>query len=291
MANTSAGGPIASRPVAPFGREVDLDLREPLTEVQADSLRALFFANDLLLFRNQAIDLPRQSEVIGLFGPTLRTRDCFGILSTDPDVGTGGTIDLLFHADYEYTGQGLLGLSLMAIDVVDGTSNTKFASTRLALQDMPAALRARIGTVRALMSGGLDEEIISVEPGCTPLRNTFPVVRSHPTTGAPYIAASEFQTVHFFGTPEAEDIRRELFAHLYQPAHVYDHVWNNGDLVIWDNRMLHHARGKLQQSGRRTLQRAAIGEKSIAELDSLGYVAYPKFAYRKRSGATPSPTQ
>ena len=39
---------------------------------------------------------------------------------------------------------------------------------------------------------------------------------------------------------------------------VYRHAWRPGDLLVWDNTLLQHARSKFQPSARRTLRRCAI---------------------------------
>ena len=48
----------------------------------------------------------------------------------------------------------------------------------------------------------------------------------------------------------------ELFAHLYDPAHMYEHTWQQGDLVVWDNLATQHGRPDVQFEGpARTLRK------------------------------------
>ena len=58
----------------------------------------------------------------------------------------------------------------------------------------------------------------------------------------------------------------ELFDHLYAPANVYRHRWRNGDLVIWDNIALQHARPDQSATPRRRLRRVAVAEKTFFQL-------------------------
>jgi taurine dioxygenase len=44
---------------------------------------------------------------------------------------------------------------------------------------------------------------------------------------------------------------------------VYEHTWCNGDIVIWDNIALQHARGSLKSAGRRVLQRVIVGTEGV----------------------------
>ena len=78
-------------------------------------------------------------------------------------------------------------------------------------------------------------------------------------TGAPLLYTSAMQTDSVVGLPEAESeaLLARCWAALYAPGNVYEHVWSGGDLVIWDNLALHHARSAV--TGRRTLRRVPVG--------------------------------
>ena len=54
-------------------------------------------------------------------------------------------------------------------------------------------------------------------------------------------------------------------AHLYSPAYVYEHRWSEGDLILWDNRALQHARDALDPNAPRTLRRVSVGGTSVIE--------------------------
>jgi alpha-ketoglutarate-dependent taurine dioxygenase len=63
------------------------------------------------------------------------------------------------------------------------------------------------------------------------------------------------------------ELLREVFAHLYAAENLTEHVWRRGDIVIWDNITFQHARGSIEGVGRRVLQRVAVGEKSLWEMN------------------------
>ena len=44
---------------------------------------------------------------------------------------------------------------------------------------------------------------------------------------------------------------------MYAPDNVYEHTWQVGDLLVWDNLALQHARDAV--NGRRTLRRVPVG--------------------------------
>jgi taurine dioxygenase len=63
---------------------------------------------------------------------------------------------------------------------------------------------------------------------------------------------------------ESDEILEQLFTHQERPEYVYAHKWASGDVVIWDNRCLLHARTDFDASERRMLRRVTIlGEKPV----------------------------
>jgi taurine dioxygenase len=72
------------------------------------------------------------------------------------------------------------------------------------------------------------------------------------------------QTISILGLaqPESDALLDTLFQALYEPTNVYEHEWHDGDLVIWDNLAVQHARQKVDESAPRTLRRVVFGEKA-----------------------------
>jgi alpha-ketoglutarate-dependent taurine dioxygenase len=72
--------------------------------------------------------------------------------------------------------------------------------------------------------------------------------------------------------PEAsERVVGRVFEALYGPGRVLEHRWRVGDLVLWHNVRVVHARGDVSQVGRRVLQRVTLGTKGYLDL-------YPELA-------------
>ena len=59
-------------------------------------------------------------------------------------------------------------------------------------------------------------------------------------------------------TEEGNALLEELFSVSEDPSIVYEHVWNVGDLVLWDNRCITHARTDFPENERRLLRRTTI---------------------------------
>jgi taurine dioxygenase len=68
-----------------------------------------------------------------------------------------------------------------------------------------------------------------------------PAVRIHPESGRPALYVNP-RVRQFFGMTEAESkpIINFLCEHSANPRFVYRHRWEEGDLVMWDNRCLTH---------------------------------------------------
>ena len=90
-------------------------------------------------------------------------------------------------------------------------------------------------------------------------RAEHPVLMTHPVTGVDLLYVSAMQTDSIVGLPETESeaLLARCWDVLYAPDNVYEHVWSLGDLVVWDNLAVHHARDAVQ--GRRTLRRVPVG--------------------------------
>jgi taurine dioxygenase len=254
----------------PIGVELDYDLREPLDATDQQRLHQLLADEGLLVFRKQQLTHPQQIRVLGYCGQVLNSPDGICYISKDKNKGGLGTSELAYHSDLAFTPEPFRAISLHAVDVVDGGSSTRFASGTKAYATLPAALKETLSGVKVLSAMGIDmggEQLTAEVPPGMP-QFARPALISHPLTGAPILYVNQQHAARIEGWPHARStaLLREVFEHLYRPEHLYEHHWFNGDLVIWDNISLQHGRGKLQDSGARTLQRVVCAPKSYFEL-------------------------
>jgi taurine dioxygenase len=59
---------------------------------------------------------------------------------------------------------------------------------------------------------------------------------------------------------ESEKLLVELIDHAERPEFIYAHEWTPGDLLIWDNRCLNHARTDFPPEEQRLLRRYTVSE-------------------------------
>jgi taurine dioxygenase len=247
------------RALDPFGVELDADLSAPVTPAVAEAFLGLLRDFGLVLARGQALELDQQTALMTLIGPIARRPQESGYISTD--AGDSARSELSFHADAAYTEAPFAALSLHAIDVVDGASSTRFVSAERAYATLPPELRDRLDGLNAdMISPTFDGVAVRAcdHPDIPATVHTeLPAIRVNPRTGRRCIGVSEMHTARLLGMDweESRALLTRVFDHLYAPDNLTEHVWNRGDLVVWDNLTFQHARGSLAGVGRRVLQR------------------------------------
>jgi len=260
--------PFSTNPIpgAAFGCEVTIDLRKPMDAAGQAALRALFFREKLLVFRNQHLTFDDQLRVVGYCGTVLRDED-YRELSAE---GNLGAIPLCFHSDLSFTTEPHDGLSLHALEVNDGQTSTRFANGIRAWARLPEAMKSKIENRQALaiMSLIQSRRSLPIDPPASLPRVWRDVVMQHPVTGENILYITEMHSASIEGLAVAESdaLLEALFAQLYAPENIYEHRWANGDLVIWDNLALQHGRPSLEGCTPRRLQRVTMARKSFNQL-------------------------
>lgn len=255
----------AIRPLSPFGVEAD----PSLIEAAPEELRRQFDEQGLVLIRGLDLSMDEQKALCRLFGPVLDTPLENFIVSNVREDGYLGVQELLFHHDLTYLPAPYAGGSLHAIEVGEGATSTRFASGTRAWTWLPPHLRERVAPLNALHVKlrvfDRPNTLADLQPG--DVAAIHAVVGKHARTGAPYLMVSEQLTACIAGLSDKDsaELLQELCAHIYAPDNVYEHNWRKGDIVIWDNLAVQHARGPIS-SAPRTLQRVSIARIGYAQM-------------------------
>jgi taurine dioxygenase len=251
--------PVAN---APFGIEVEADPAGNFSEEQRTALYGLYRRDGLILLREGSrLSADAQAEFCRIFGPVpCDQHDVYLVSNTKRD-GILADLELLFHPDIAYVPAPFLASCLHAVDVEPGVSVTRYASGFLAYERMPQALRDRIEGLKAVFVRPRVEDrrcrLTDAWSGdnCA----VHALLQRQQGTGRPYVFANTHHTALVCGLSEqaSDELLEELFSYLYAQEAVYEHAWTNGDLVLWDNLALQHARKKVT-GGVRTLQRVSV---------------------------------
>jgi taurine dioxygenase len=261
--------------LVPFGVEMRLDLRRQLDEASRAQLREMLAANQLLLLRGQDLSFEEQRQVLESFGPVLVDDPHqlgFTYVTNVGPAAAGGSEEITYHYDLAYCPEPFKIISLHAKDVQDHKTVTRYVSGIRAYDQIEAGLRVRVGDrVARHVYPGLGHRSIeaSRRPFDPELPHTGrPVIASHPANGRPVLLVSQFSTNSILGmdTDESTEVLDLLYETLYAEDNTYVHSWRRGDLVIWDNLALQHARGDVpeQRVGRRILQKVVVADRGQA---------------------------
>jgi taurine dioxygenase len=259
---------------APFGAEVlGLNAGEALTDRVAQELIEAWGRHSILLIRAQELEPEAQVRFAGTFGDVIR--DQYGIDGwTYISNVEGGYLpkgELVFHSDHAMAPTMPQGTILYGIDVpppgVGG--ETLFVDGRLAYQSLPEKLRSRIRGLKVRHSRRHSDVDKLTEKGIEhsekkpdDLREfDRPLALRHPKTHESLLFICPRFSPSIPGLPPAESdaLVKELLSYIDRPEIIYRHAWLPGDVLLWDNITLQHARTDWDPKYRRHLRRVIFG--------------------------------
>ncbi len=268
---------------AALGAEVvGLDLSQPLSGTQFQRIHRAHLAHHVLVFRDQRITPAQQITFSRRFGPLqIHVLNNFqlpgypeilivsNIKENGKPIGLGDA-GSFWHSDLSYKEHPSLGSLLHAQELPAEGGDTLFADQHAAYDQLPAALKRTIASLRAEHTylARYDElrERSPWRPKLSPAQIEevqpvlHPIVRTHPETGRKALFANEHFTTRIVDVPEDESraILAELFAFAAKPEWTYRHPWQTHDLVFWDNRSVQHLAGGTPDHLRRKLYRTTV---------------------------------
>ncbi|WP_433502935.1 TauD/TfdA dioxygenase family protein [Pseudonocardia halophobica] len=263
---------------APVGAEVrGVDLTKPLSEEDVVSVRRAFADHLMLVVKGQQLEGEDHDRFIKYLGP-LETFDNgaqvqFMTNKKVENAAEAGNARLLFHNDGAYRPNPRAGTSLYALEVSPTSPPTSFANGVRAYESLSPELQEEIEKLTAFHMLDLEDPygesnrqlVTDLRPGRTidDIRKaTHPVVITLPHSGRKALFVSEFYTSHIveFGesSEEGEALLQKLFAALYTEDNTYSHHYSNGDLVVWDNLAVQHARSGSVDDNPRHLRRLVL---------------------------------
>jgi taurine dioxygenase len=169
-----------------------------------------------------------------------------------------------------------ISLFYAATPVAKDQGQTLFANGNLAYEALPPALKARVATLEGLHAQpGTGRSRRAALAGETPRAfkphersQRQPVVRIHPVTGKPALYLCEGGQMDWFDGPfvgmepgpkgEGAKLLDELMSHLTERRFVYAHHWEQGDMLVWDNRCLVHAATWYEPGDQRMMWRTTV---------------------------------
>lgn len=265
-----------------FAREVvDHALWEPATAESEEAIRAAYRQHGVLVFRRQAMsepDLLAFGKVVGK--PSLYAEPHW--LSTVPEViilsnmrsqtgeMLGGLANkaLTWHTDQSYYAEPVTGCFLYGVELPAEGGATRWASLYDAFDTLPDDLRTAVddavGTFSYAARSAHAQKADDNHDWERRLRETpdvkHPLVNVNPATGRKALYIDPGTVTGIDGMPEDEafDLLDRLLDHVVRPENVYEHKWQPGDLVLWDNAAVLHARDAFPNEENRLVKRMLV---------------------------------
>lgn len=258
-----------------MGAEVrGVDLSQAITPDIGSLLQDAWHEHVLLLFRDQTLsdaDLKASTGWLGTMSditmPTDRRGDndlSIALVSnildeTGQPIGALGDGEMWFHHDNSFTPEPDKATFLYAVELPSKGGHTLFGNCYRAYDALPDRLRKEITGRRVLQ---VYDYTVREKPDVSSLSGVphcwQPAVIQHPVTGRCALYVDRLMSASIEGLPrdESDALLDALFP--YMECCDYEHVWQPGDYVIWDNRCSVHARTDFPAGQRRLLKRGKV---------------------------------
>ena len=282
---------LSIRPIHPaFAGEVTgIDCGVPLSPEDVAAIEAAMDQHAVLVFRHQPLTDQQQIDFTRHFGELegynsgghIRKKDDSRLGSGMADFSNldkSGRImantdrvwffklgDRLWYSDSSFRPIPAKYSLLSGRVIPSWGANTDFADMRAAYDALDQRTKNEVEDLVCEHSLMFSREAIGFTDLTLEEREAFrPVrqklVRTHPKTGRKSLfLSSHAGTIVGWTVPEARMFLRDLTEFATQERFVYSHVWQVGDLVVWDNRTTMHRARRFDQNEIRDVRRTTLG--------------------------------
>ena len=271
---------------AGFGvKACGIDLSKDLDLAEIGLIREAWQQHGVLLIPGQQLGELEQVRFGECFGELAHTQGDYAISKSHPAimyvtnekadgeyVGALPDGEMYFHSDMCYVERPSMSTILYAMNIPSVGGNTLFANMYQAYDTLPEATKQRLACLRAVNSydPGTKAPMAATRTQSASSKNARsfaqPLVCTHPVTGKKALYLNRLMTEYIVGMPreESNQLLESLFAHQEQTQFIYEHHWTLGDLVMWDNRCVLHARRDFDARELRKMRRITVKGDRIA---------------------------
>ena len=258
-----------------LGAEITgVDLAQELAPDDFDIVNEAWLRHKVIVFPGQDMAEDDQVRFARQFGELQAVRSATHLIGENqfvmhvanrPVDGKPGILpkgEMQFHVDQCYYECPCRATLLHALEVPRRGGLTRFLDTARAYAALPADEKARIKAWRVLNVYDYmgNPTVKGDDVDCSAPSFVHPLVIEHPVTGERLLFVNRLMSVRIEGIDRGESDRvlGRLFDHAEQPRFIYEHAWTPGDLVMWDNLAVMHARTDFDPAERRVLRRVAV---------------------------------
>ena len=260
-----------------LGAQIDgIDISQPLSLADRDTVEQALLEHQVLFFRDQPIEPPQQARFAAYFGD-LHIHPIYPNVPEQPEVLVLDTAvtdvrdNAVWHTDVTFLPTPALGavLSAKLLPAVGG--DTLWASGIAAYEALSTPMKRLLEGLTATHDftrsfplerfGNSAEDLARWEEARRknpPL--SHPVIRTHPVSGRRSLFVNEGFTTHIneLSETESEVILKLLFAHATRPEFTLRWRWQVNDVAFWDNRVTQHFAVDDYRPARRVMHRATV---------------------------------
>ena len=251
-----SGGVTVSRMQPAIGAVVSgIDLHQGFTDEHAESIRQALYSHGVIVLRGQeAMGYEDHVAFAGIFGALI----CEGHIPERPEVqpisgkvGSKEGIACYWHSDGVYKPEPEVASILRAIEPCSFGGDTCWSSGVAAYANLADDMKEQLRELRfnssltARMPRDYDQ--FGNSDSWNRLREKYPPVTQpavsvHPVTGTRAIYVNQSWTIDIVGMDEtqSEALIALLTAEIRRPECQCRWQWSQGDIAIWDNRLVQH---------------------------------------------------
>ena len=275
-----------------LGAEVyGLDARKAQSGATIFKLKQALAEHLILIFKQQSLDDLQFLAFSSYFGAIFRPSADNPVLGSALDTGTPPDVvpvsnavgqgdytghgELSPHADHQWTPTPSFGSLLYAVELPKLGGKTSWYNTIKAYDALDEQTKQHIEHlqlitynpfVRAQSNNGQQNYAINTpyyrykDQPILGHAYPHPLVRTHPESGRKALwlnTRSEVELVNY-DDQKGSDLVAQLREHILKPEFKYEHHWQVGDIVFWDNQATLHSREPFPADQRRLLKRVSL---------------------------------
>jgi len=290
--DSAVASKITVRPLSPAcGAEISgVDLSKPLSRAEVEAIKDAWGSHLVLVFRGQQVSQDDQLRFAAYFGDlgnrkkapeALRSRAegtqqdnekvllVSNIKVDGKPIGAFGEGEFWFHIDSGYTARPYKYTFLYALELPSTGGNTMFSNMYKAYDAVPAELKAKLKGKTALHIHEYNRAKQANSSGDISgiPHHAHPIFITHPDTGRKTLFVDRLMTTRIEGVSqhESDEILGQLYELGERREFIFEHVWQLGDFLMWDNRCTIHARTDFPKEERRLLRRCTVEGEPLFE--------------------------
>ena len=246
-----------------------VDLKRPLDDKGFEQLHSGFMKHCVLVFRGQHLGEDAQLAFARRWGepvvtPMLKSLDRYPEIVPITNPGKATATTEVWHYDASFAAVPPK-ITMLSAKVIPNGGDTMWCNQYHAYERLSDGMKLMLKGLRAEFSGTRIGRFMGVAPDKIPPGVMHPIVRTHPETKRKALYVGHWETatqIEGMTREESRPLLDFLYVSSFTPDNIYRHMWQVGDLLMWDNRCTMHFAVHDYDTHERLLNRVTLkGEK------------------------------